>query len=318
VSERLTKLARGNAVVAKPLSVGDRHIVPLCELSLAVAGGGGSGESLEEGPESGSGTGGGAGGAAKANPVAILVVDGKEYEDGNGMSRETFYNQLSDLNPPPTTAAPSIEMFTQVYRNLLEQNFDRVVSIHVASALSSMHSAAQIAAESFNNAVSVIDSGQLSMGLGFQVLAAARATAHKNLEQVINAIHSVQRRIKVIAMLDTMEQLRRSGRVSWMQAGLGAILQVKLFVELKEGQVLRLGEARTRKKALQRLGEMLKNLGPLEQLSILHSNAPEDAQYMAEGFPLPDHQLPSIRNVTTIIGTHVGVNALGFAAVLAE
>ena len=76
VSERLTQLARGNAVVAKPLSVGERYIVPLCELSLAVGGGGGSGESLEEGPESGSGTGGMAGGTAKANPVAILVVDG--------------------------------------------------------------------------------------------------------------------------------------------------------------------------------------------------------------------------------------------------
>jgi DegV family protein with EDD domain len=160
------------------------------------------------------------------------------------------------------------------------------------------------------------------MGLGFQVLAAAEAVAgrgiHKNMEQIFEAIHSVQRRIKVFAMLDTMEQLRRSGRVSWMQAGLGAILQVKLFVELKEGRVLRLGEARTRKKALQRLAEMLKNLGPLEQLSILHSNAFEDAQAMAERFPLPNHELPSIRNVTTVIGTHVGVNALGFAAVLAE
>jgi DegV family protein with EDD domain len=139
-----------------------------------------------------------------------------------------------------------------------------------------------------------------------------------NLQVVIDAIQSVQRRIKVIAMLDTMEQLRRSGRVSWMQAGLGAILQVKLFVELKEGNVMRLGEARTRRKAIQRLEEMLQNLGPLERLSILHANAPEDAHSVAAHFPQSQKELPSIRNVTTVIGTHVGVHALGFAAVLAE
>ncbi len=75
VSERLTRLARGNAVVAKPLSVGDRHIVPLCELSLAFGGGGGGGEGTEGGAEAGGGTGGLSGGAAKASPVAILVVD---------------------------------------------------------------------------------------------------------------------------------------------------------------------------------------------------------------------------------------------------
>lgn len=253
---------------------------------------------------------------------AILVIDGKEYQDGSGISREEFYNNLPGFNPPPTTAAPSIGMFTQIYQRLLDQNFDQIVSVHVASALSSMHSAAQIAAEGFNDLVTVVDSGQLSMGLGFQVLAAARAAAQnpvtKSIAPILDAVRSVQRRVKVFAMLDSMEQLRRSGRVSWMQAGLGAILQVKLFVELKDGQVLRLGEARTRKKALQRLAAMLQGLGTLDQLSILHANAPEDAQAMAERFPLPNQQLPSIRNVTTIIGTHVGVNALGFAAVTAE
>lgn len=253
---------------------------------------------------------------------AILVIDEKEFEDGRGMSREDFYDQLSSFNTPPTTAAPSIGMFTDIYAKLLNKNFDHIISIHVASTLSSMHDAAKLAAKGFDKAVTVINSGQLSMGLGFQVIAAARAagktTVNENITPVLEAIESVQRRIKVIAMLNTMEQLKRSGRVSWMQAGLGAILQLKLFIELKEGTVLRLGEARTRAKGLARLAEMLKALGPLEQLSILHSNSPEDAKALAKQFPLPSGQLPSIRNVTTIIGTHVGVNAVGFAAVQAE
>jgi DegV family protein with EDD domain len=253
---------------------------------------------------------------------ALLVVDGNEYEDGKGMSREAFYKKLPNLNPPPTTAAPSLGMFSKVYQSLLEQNFEKIISIHMASKLSSMHGTAAAAARAFGEAVSVIDSGQLSMGLGFQVLAAAQTVLtnkiNTNLAQILDAVHNIQRRIKVIAMLDTMEQLRRSGRVSWAQAGIGAILRLKLFVELKEGSVLRLGEARTRKKGLERLKTALQELGKVEQLSILHSNALEDAAAFAENFPLEDNKLPSIRNVTTVIGTHVGVNAVGFAAVLAK
>ncbi len=78
VSERVTQLAKGNAVVAKPISVGDRHVLTLCELSLGFGGMGGSGEGKEEGQGDGKGTGGGAGGGAKASPVAVLVIeDGK-------------------------------------------------------------------------------------------------------------------------------------------------------------------------------------------------------------------------------------------------
>jgi DegV family protein with EDD domain len=160
------------------------------------------------------------------------------------------------------------------------------------------------------------------MGLGFQVLAAAQAAARnkidKNLQTIFDAIESVRHRVRVMAMLDTMEQLRRSGRVSWMQASLGAIIKLKLFIELRDGAVTRLGEARTRKKALQRFADMLRNLGPLEQLTILHTDAYEDALSLAEKFPLPSSELPTIRDVTTIIGTHVGVKGVGFAAVVAK
>lgn len=72
ISERLKRMAQSNAVVSKPISFGDRHVLPLCELSLGFGGGGGSGED----PENGGGTGGGTGGCAKATPVAVIVVDG--------------------------------------------------------------------------------------------------------------------------------------------------------------------------------------------------------------------------------------------------
>ena len=119
-------------------------------------------------------------------------------------------------------------------------------------------------------------------------------------------------------MLDTLEYVRRSGRVSWARARLGNLLNFKPFVELIEGKVLNLGETRTRHRGIDRLKELLFNLGALENLAILHTNAESDArQFWAE---VKDHFQPSIEplivNVTTIIGVHIGPNGLGFAAII--
>ena len=245
---------------------------------------------------------------------AILVVEGKEYLDGKGMSREEYYEKMPVLNPPPTTSAPSSGMFAEAYKNLFQKGYDHIISIHVASTLSGLINAAGVAADSFGkDRITVVDSGQLSMGIGFQVLEAAKAAVSGQIDDVLNTIEDVTNRIQVIAMLDSLDQLRKSGRVSWMKSSLGALLRIKLFVEVKEGGVLRLGEARTRTKGLARLYEMLKDIGPVDQLSVLHTNALEDANKMAEHFAGQSNSTPVVRNVTTVIGTHVGVNGVGFA-----
>lgn len=249
---------------------------------------------------------------------ASLILDGKEYLDGQGISREEFYDRLPTQTPPPTTASPSSGMFSEVYRNLLDQGFEQIVSIHVASTLSGIVNAARVAAEHFGERVQVVDSGQLSMGIGYQALAAAKAALNGSLQQVYTAIESVQQRVRVVAMLDTLEQLKRSGRISWLRNSLGSILRIKLFVEVKEGAVLRLGESRTRQKGIRRLSAMLAALGPLEELTIGHTNALQDAAQLAEQFTTQVSTPPLIRNVTTVIGTHIGVNGLGFIAVKAE
>jgi DegV family protein with EDD domain len=181
--------------------------------------------------------------------------------------------------------------------------------------LSGLYNSAKLAAEDYNGKVHVVDSGQLSMGIGFQVIAAAQAALKGSMDLVLDAVRSIQRRVSVYAMLDTLDQLKRSGRVSWMRAGLGSLLKIKLFLEVKEGNVLRLGEARTRSKGIQRLIAMLDDLGPLEQIAVLHTNALEDATRLAEQLANRVCSPIMTRNVTTVIGTHVGVNALGLAVV---
>lgn len=249
---------------------------------------------------------------------AILVMNDQQYLDGQGMSREDFYDQLPSQNPPPSTASPSSGMFTEVYRSLFAQGVEQIISIHIASSLSGIVNAARVAAEQFGSRVQVVDSGQLSMGLGYQALAAAKAALDGSLEGVAAAIESVQQRLSLVAMLDTLEQLKRSGRVSWLRTSLGSIFNIKLFVEVKKGAVLRIGESRTRRKGIQRLSEMLDALGPLEQLTIGHTNALQEATELAELFSPQVSTQPLIRNVTTVIGTHIGVRGLGFIAVKAE
>lgn len=249
---------------------------------------------------------------------AILVMNGQQYLDGQGISREEFYHKLPNQSPPPTTASPSSGMFTEVYSSLFAQGVEQIVSLHIASTLSGIVNAAQVAAGQFGGRVLVLDSGQLSLGLGYQVLAAAKAALSGSLQQVHEAVESVQERLSLVAMLDTLEQLKRSGRVSWLRTSLGSILRIKLFVEVREGSVLRVGETRTRKKGIQRLSKMLAELGPLEQLTIGHTNALQEATELAEQFAAQVSTTPLIRNVTTVIGTHIGVRGLGFIAVKAE
>ena len=247
----------------------------------------------------------------------ILVLDGKTYRDGEGISREEFYNRLPHLAELPTTATASSGEYQVVYENLFRQKTNHILSIHAAANLTGIYNAACAAAAQVEGRVTVIDSGQVSLGLGFQALAAAQAAEAGLPEQeILQQITDVRRRVRVIAMLDTLEYIQRSGRVSWAKTRLASFLDLRPFIELNEGKVLSRGEARTRSKGIQRLGTMLEDLGRLENLAILHTNAMADALAFQAQHQAQAAQPTWLCNVTTVIGTHVGPNGLGFVAVL--
>ena len=117
-------------------------------------------------------------------------------------------------------------------------------------------------------------------------------------------------------MLDTFKYIHRSGRVSWAKATLGSILQIKPMLELIKGEVINQGASRTRGKGIHHLGEKLQDLGELDELAVLHTNAQEDGREFINRYAPKEIPSPLLVNVTTIIGTHVGPNGLGFAAVV--
>ena len=248
----------------------------------------------------------------------ILILEGKEYTDGSGISRDEFYKRLPDFKTHPTTAAPSIGEFAKRYQKLLDAGCDHVISIHAAGRLTSMVHIAQQAAKEFPNHITVIDSLSLSLGLGFQVLAAAES-AENGLEAALAAIELTRKRLRVFAALDTMEYVRRSGRVPGTIALLGSLLSIKPIVELADGEVKAIRAVRTTKQANARMMSFIRIGGSLERLAILHTGAGARAreflnQIMNEMRPSLPREILMV-NVTTVIGTHVGPNGLGFAAV---
>jgi len=249
---------------------------------------------------------------------SILVIDGKEYADGKGITREDFYTRLPSLQTQPTTAAPSIGDFSSRYESLLAQGCDHIISIHAAEKLTTIANSARQAAKNFLNKVIIIDSASLSLGLGFQVLAAAEA-AENGLEAALAAVESARKRLHVSAALDTMEYLKRSGRVPGAVAALGGLLSIKPLIELTNGEVKAIGAVRTTKQGGDRILNFLLEGGTLERLAILHTNAePRARGLLNELMQQASQSVPRdilMVNVTTVIGTHVGPNGLGFAAV---
>ena len=247
----------------------------------------------------------------------IIILGDRDLEDGKEITRQEFYEQLPSMIPLPTTATAASGVYEELYAALFDRGAQQVISVHASSKLSGIYNAARLAANEFDGRVQVIDSEQLTLGLGFQVLAAAEAADHgASLDQVKDIITDYRKRIRVVAMLDTLEYIRRSGRVSWARARIGALLRIKPFLEVSKGDVLSQGETRTFKKGVVRLADLLARLGPLEKLAVLHTNAEGEALRFAERYAPGNIPAPLIVNVTTVIGTHVGPHGLGFAAVI--
>lgn len=247
---------------------------------------------------------------------ALVNIGGDSFLDGIGISRENFYTRLPGLSPAPTTSSPSVGSFQERYEKLLSTGSDFIVSIHPPIELSGIFNAARLAAEAFGKRVKVMDSGQVSLGLGFQVILAAEAAARGAIEEeVTTLVESIRRRVRLAALLESIEYVHRSGRVSWAVAKVAGILRIQPLIELRHGIVHRLGNVRTRLQGMDRLKEILNSWGPLERLAVLHTNAEAAARQLLEEVKSKVTSQPLLVNVTTAIGTHVGPNGLGFTAV---
>jgi DegV family protein with EDD domain len=253
--------------------------------------------------------------------VPLYINIGRQgFLDGIDITREEFYRNLPTYPVQPTTAVPSLQKFHAIYSSLAEEGASEILSIHVSKALSAVVDVAQSAAQETSTIpVTVLDSRQLSLGTGFLVETAAKmAAAGSSMKEILAGLNDQIKRSHVFAALDTLEFLRRSGRMNRFMSSLGSLLQLKPILTMYDGKP-ESERVRTRNKAMQRVVEMLEALGGLERVAIVHTHALERvAELRSQAAALLPKGNLLEADITPVIGVHIGPGALGFAAVAAK
>ena len=248
---------------------------------------------------------------------AILTIENETHWDSESFSRDDFYQRMPSMNKPATTAVPSIDEFKIAYETGFNQGAENIFAIHVSSKLSAMYDTASRAAEDFGDRVETFDSEQLSLGLGFQAMdAAVCALRGGTLDEVRTCALRTRGKARVFAMVNSLEYLRRSGRVSWLQAGLGDVLQIKVLIDIQGGLPIFAGRILSRRKGIQKLIEIGKSWKQSTRLAVLHSGVPDEATEIAHQLEHISSTPALVVSATTIIGAHVGPRSLGLAALL--
>jgi DegV family protein with EDD domain len=254
--------------------------------------------------------------------VPCLVYLGEQaYRDGIDLSPQTLYQRLALEEKLPRTAQPPVSEFVAAYERLLDgHQAGRILSIHVAGNLSGTVNAAWAAAQTLPDpsCVEIIDSGQLSMGLGWAVVHAARmAQQGVAWADIGQATRDLLPRLRTVAMIDTLENLYKGGRISQISAFVGTALDIKPLLSVENGRVWVSGKVRTRARALRQLASQVQSWGPLAEMAVLHTGAESLARTLAG---MLSGLVPAAKMVTAPAGpaltTHLGLGAVGVCALI--
>jgi DegV family protein with EDD domain len=237
----------------------------------------------------------------------------EELIDRKELSTDEFWRRLADSDVLPETSAPSAGAFEGTFRRLVEDGATGIICINLSSKLSATMQSAQVAAQAVQAdcPVVVIDSLMVSMGLGSLCLTAAQLAADGNsLESIVANVTDRRNRSKLYGALDTLEFLKKGGRVGNARALLGTMLAIKPVLEVRDGVVEEAGKVRTRSKALRLLVDRVKE-GPFENLAVLHGNAPDLDELLDLLEPLAPRDQIVVGQIGPVIGTHAGPRVIG-------
>ncbi len=237
----------------------------------------------------------------------------EELIDRKELSTDEFWRRLASSPTLPETAAPSPGAFESAYRRLVADGADGIICINLSSKLSATMQSAKIAAQSLSEdcPVVVVDSLTISMGMGNLVIEAAQAAAGgASLDEIVTACHSQVERTKLFGSLDTLEYLKKGGRIGSAQAVLGSLLSIKPVIEIRDGEVAEAGKVRTRSKSLRNLAQYV-GRQPVERLAVLHGDAPDLDDFIDLVSPYVPRDEIVVSQVGPVIGTHAGPRVMG-------
>ena len=246
-------------------------------------------------------------------PLSIRFGN-EEFIDREELSVEAFYEKMASTGLLPETAAPSPGRFEQAFRGAAAVGASAVVCINLSGELSATVQSARNAATAVAGDIDVrvIDSRSLTGGLGTMVLEAAAAARNgADADAVVALVESMIPRTEIYGALDTLENLKKGGRIGSAKALLGSMLSVKPLIHIGDGAVEEAGKQRTRKRALEWMRDQLFAEGTVEKLSILHGEAPDIDAFLdmiSERYPRDQIRLGKIG---AVIGTHGGPGVIG-------
>ncbi|MFN8508709.1 MAG: DegV family protein [Dehalococcoidia bacterium] len=249
--------------------------------------------------------------------VPLTVVFGEEaLLDGVEIDANGFYERLRDFPGVPRTSQPSVQRFVEAYKALASDGHE-IVSIHLSSRLSGTLNSASIARDQLAHEahIELIDSYQVSMGLGSIVMdAAIAAAAGGTLAEVAYAARRAMDRTRVVACLDTLEYLRRGGRIGRATSMLGSLLSIKPLIQVENGEIAPFDRVRTRSKALDRLFAVATEDRNARRMFVgCGGNDDEARAFMERLRPMLPHTEFHIGQVGPAVGVHGGPNILGVA-----
>jgi DegV family protein with EDD domain len=250
--------------------------------------------------------------------VPLAVIFGPEsFRADVDLSTAEFWRRMTATDAPfPTTATSSPGDFRAIYDRVLESGADTIISIHVATTLSGSIKSAQIARDMLAaRDIRIVDSGSASMGQGLlAVMAAEMAAAGTSADEIVATLEDRRSDLDVYVALDTLEYLRKGGRISGAQAAVGTLLSVKPIITIRDGAVHTVDRPRTRGKARERVIELMTQR-PVERVAVLYT-PPADGQTFrtdllkAMGGSI-DPASVSIQPVGPSVGPHLGPGCLG-------
>jgi DegV family protein with EDD domain len=247
--------------------------------------------------------------------VPLTIRFGREeFTDRQDLGVEDFYQRMANSQELPQTACPSPGAFEQAFRSAKDAGAEAVICLTISSDLSTTFQSALTAASALEGQilVHVLDSRTVSSGLGTLVIEAARVAAEgADRETVLRRVNDLIPRTHVLAALNTLENLKKGGRIGGATAMVGSLLSIKPVIDLTGGEVHEAGKARTRKRALQMLYEGMDAAGSIEHVAVMHGGAPDIGEFLDLIAPRFPRTAIRVGKLGAVVGVHGGAQMIG-------
>ncbi len=250
-------------------------------------------------------------------PLSIRFGD-DVFLDRVELGIDEFYRRMADSEDLPQTAAPAPGAFQEVFRRRFADGADAIVCINLSSGVSATMESAELAARETDGDVRVVDSRSVTAGLGMMVLAAAEAAAGgAGADEIVGLMEAMRERTRVFGAIDTLENLKKGGRIGNAQALLGSLLAIKPLIDISSGVVEEAGRQRTRKKSLAWLRDKVAEYADeIETMSVMHAQADDIDDLVGMLSPLVDPLATRVGVIGPVVASHGGPGVIGLCFTL--